>query len=200
MSASIKTHSSQQASTTGNTRKSGKLNLVLNPGGLPTTGENPSVQNYNKRGIFKTWSSDNELASQTSLYLDTIQLISNLATTSITILNDNLFATSLKLRSPSISSISFLHHEGNNLGAIAARIQYLEKKGVDLEFETAINLIQFALKLDILQDERKEDFSALIRKEITGGGLVGCSEFQGKRWRAWGTRLVEFVGASKSLF
>jgi hypothetical protein len=41
----------------------------------------------------------------------------------------------------SISSISFLHHEGNNLGAITARIQYLEKKGVDLEFETAINLV-----------------------------------------------------------
>jgi hypothetical protein len=58
----------------------------------------------------------------------------------------------------------------------------------------------FALKLDILQDERKEDFSALIRKEIIGGGLVGCSEYQGKRWRAWGTRLVEFFGASKSLF
>jgi hypothetical protein len=83
------------------------------------------------------------------------------------------------------------------LREIATRIQNLEKKGIDLEFETVINLIQFALKLDILQQETKKDFKTLIKDEIHSGGLVGYTERQGKRWRAWGFKLVEFAGAGK---
>ena len=95
---------------------------VLDAGGLPDTPKNPSVQNcQKKRGVFQVWHSDAEVAAQTSLYDDTIILISNLATTSITILNDHLVATSLKLRSVYSSSFSFAPPEltGNDLGAIA---------------------------------------------------------------------------------
>jgi hypothetical protein len=95
-------------------------------------------------------------------------------------------------------SISFLCEKGNSLGAIAGRILNLERKGVDIDLETAINLIQFRLKLDILQEKKKKDFTTLIREEIqSGGDLMNCSERQGKRWRAWGSRLAEFAGAGE---
>ena len=57
------------------------------------------------------------------------------------------------------------------------------------------------MKLNILQEERNKDFATLIREEIQSvrGELAGFTERQGKRWRALGTRLVEFVGAGKSV-
>jgi len=151
--------------------------------------------------MFKKWASDVEVAAQASSYHDTIQFLSNLAAISINVLNNKVNTPTLRLRNPSIpSSISGLSYEGNTLRAIAGRIQKQEKKGFDHDFETAISFIQFALKLDILQEARNKDFTTLIREEIQAGGeLVGCTERQGKRWRAWGTRLVEFVGAGKSL-
>ena len=65
----------------------------------------------------------------------------------------------------------------------------------------ANSLIQFFMKLNILQEERNKDFATLIREEIQSvrGELAGFTERQGKRWRALGTRLVEFVGAGKSV-
>lgn len=86
------------------------------------------------------------------------------------------------------------------MGEIASRLRNLEKIGFDIEFKTTINLIQFALKLDFLQEEEKKDFKTLIRDEIHSGRLVGCTERQGKRWRAWGFKLLEFAGAGKSCF
>ena len=86
------------------------------------------------------------------------------------------------------------------MGEIASRLRNLEKIGFDIEFKTTINLIQFALKLDFLQEEEKKDFKTLIRDESQSGRLVGCTERQGKRWRAWGFKLLEFAGAGKSCF
>ena len=84
------------------------------------------------------------------------------------------------------------------MGAIARRIRNLEKTGVDLDIETAISLIQFTLKLDIMQEATKKDFKTLIREEIQSGGeMLGCTERQGKRWRGWGSRLAEFAGAGE---
>jgi hypothetical protein len=142
---------------------------------------------------------DVDVASQESLHLDTIQFLSKLASTSITILYDKLDTPiSLRVWSPNSMPSSVSVPEGHSLGEIASRLRNLEKKGIDIEFETAINLIQFALKLDFLQEKNKKDFKTLIKDEIHSGRLVGCTERQGKRWRAWGFKLVEFAGAGKS--
>ena len=72
--------------------------------------------------------------------------------------------------------------------------------GMELDFGRAITLIQFAIKLDILQAARKMYFSDLIRVEVKAGQeLESCSECQGKCWRAWGSRLLEFAGAGRFL-
>lgn len=184
--------------------KISKLTLVhsARPGGLQNPKEHPQpvphppVPCKKKRGIFKKWDTDAEAATQASLYQDTLRLLSNLAATSVNILNKNLHIPSLRVRNP--SSISVQSYEGNSLGEIAGRIQNLEKKGFDLDLEIAISYIQFALKLDFLREAKRKDVTTLIREEIqSGGDLVGCTERQGKRWRGWGIRLVEFVGAGK---
>lgn len=202
------TTSSFTTSTTGNIRKRKicKVTEVLDPGDLPNTVGDPPpvpppVQCQKKRGIFKRWASDVEVAALASSHIDTIQLISTLAATSVNILNKNPNTPSYRLINHSIcSSTSVLRSEGNSLGAIASRLRKREEKGDGVNFDIAISLIQFALKLDILQEERNQDFTTLIREEIQslGGELAGYTERQGKRWRAWGTRLVEFVGAGKS--
>jgi hypothetical protein len=169
-------------------------------GGLQNSNEHaPALQCKKKRGIFKQWATDADVAYQASLHQDTVQLISKLASTSINILYNQLVTPSFSvLRASSIPSDQ--SRGGNSLGEIAGRIRNLEKKGFDLDFEIAISLIQFALKLDVLQEENEKDFKTLVREEIQSGGLVGCTERQGKRWRAWGYRLVEFAGAGKSWF
>jgi hypothetical protein len=102
-------------------------------------------------------------------------------------------SSSMSLNSP----LSREGLEGNSLGAIANRIQNLEQLGLNLDFRMVITLIQFIVKLDILQNVRRKDFTALMAEEIQSGGeLHGCSLRQGKRWRTWGTRLAEFAGAS----
>jgi hypothetical protein len=186
-------------------RKNSQMTPVFNPGGLlphPGGGEHPPpIQCKKKRGIFKKWVTDVEVAAQASSHLDTIQLLSTLASTSINILHNKQITPILRLGKPSLpSSIPALSYEGNSLRAIAGRIGKREEKGNELDLDMAISLIQFSLKLDILQDERNKDFATLIREEIqsAGGELVAFTERQGKRWRAWGTRLVEFVGAGKS--
>jgi hypothetical protein len=170
-----------------------------------TTGDYPPIgpvgRCKEKRGIFKRWASDTDVATQTSAYPDTIRLLANLATVSVNILSNNLDTPGLGVGRPSsiLSSTSVQPLEGNSLGAIASRIRNQEKKGVDLDFQSAISIIQFGLKLDILQEAKKKDFTTLIREEIQSGGeLDGCTERQGKRWRAWGSRLAEFAGAGKS--
>lgn len=175
------------------------LTLVLDPGGLENPGEHPPpVQCQEKRGIFRRWATDGDVAIQASLYQDTIQLLSNLAATSVNILNNKLDTPSLMISARNPSTPFSQSCEGNSLGAIAGRIQNLERKGMDRDLETVISLIQFAVKLDILQEASKKDFTNLIRDEVQSGGeLFGCTERQGKRWRAWGTRLVEFAGAGK---
>ena len=72
---------------------------------------------------------------------------------------------------------------------------YLEAR-MDLDFEMAISLIQFTLKLDLLHEEKKKDFTTLIREEIQS---ESCSIHQEKHWRAWGSKLGELAGAGKSL-
>ena len=53
----------------------------------------------------------------------------------------------------------------------------LEKTGVDLDIEMAISLIQFTVKLDIMQETTKEGFKTLIREEIQSGReMLGCTE------------------------
>ena len=55
-------------------------------GGLQLPKEHPSGQ---KRGIFKRWTTDANLAIQTSLHSDSIRLLSILAATSVNILHKN---------------------------------------------------------------------------------------------------------------
>ena len=54
----------------------------------------------------------------------------------------------------------------NSLGAIATCIQNQETMGMELDFERAITLIQFTIKLDILQATKNMYFSDLIRVEV----------------------------------
>lgn len=154
-----------------------------------------------KRDIYSQWYTDAHVASRTSLHKDTITLISNLGIASMNILNNNQDMPSLTSSSLAPTSgrvASDQSQEENSLGAIANRIRNLEKKGMDLDFEMAISLIKFELKLDILHREKKKDFATIVREEIQPGReLDGCSVHQGKRWRAWGSRLVELAGAGK---
>ena len=169
-----------------------------NPGGSKDPGKHPPpIPCQEKRGIFSQWAMDVDVASQASLHLDTLRLLSQLASTSLNILYNN-GTPRLRVWSPRLI-VSSIEEEGNSLGEIASRILDVEKKGIDIEFETAINLIQFALKLDFLRIEKKKDFKTLIKAEICSGRL-GCTERQGKRWRGWGFKLVEFASAGKSLF
>lgn len=80
---------------------------------------------------------------------------------------------------------------------IAGRIQNQVKHGMDHDFDTAITFIQFALKLEILKEAEGKDITTLIKERIESGELVGCTDRQGKRWRGWGSRLIDFVGSGK---
>ena len=71
--------------------------------------------------------------------------------------------------------------------------------GLEWGYQTAINLIQFAIKLDILQATCKKNLMKVIRREMKKGELAGCTERQGKRWMEWGCRFAEFAGAGEDI-
>jgi hypothetical protein len=150
---------------------------------------------FSKRGVGLQWRTDANVAGHASLHEETVRFLSNLAATSVNILNNNQDTPSLRGSSKSSSVISVQLPGGNSLGTIALRIQNLAKKGMDLDFEMGISFIQFAFKLDILREAERKEITTLIREGVDSGELVSCSECQAKRWRGWGTRLAEFVGS-----
>lgn len=148
---------------------------------------------FSKRGVGMRWRTDTDVASRASLYSDTVKLLSKLSSISFNILNKTQETPIVR---PS-SSISFQLQVGNSLGMIAGRIQNQVKHGMDHDFDTAITFIQFALKLEILKEAEGKDITTLIKERIESGELVGCTDRQGKRWRGWGSRLIDFVGSGK---
>ena len=85
----------------------------------------------------------------------------------------------------------------NSLSAIAHSIAYCAEKSIELDFKMGINLIKFAIKLDLLQESIKMSNVDIMKQEVERTELKGktFTVTQGKRWRDWGTRLLGFVGA-----
>jgi hypothetical protein len=169
-----------------------------------------------------TWRSAGDVAQGYSLSESSVQLLSDLYSTSLSILNGerefvHILQTMVQdIYRQSVTSESSAGRNGlglrlttgdnsNSLGAIAWRIQNTEKKGIMLEYLNALSLIQFVIKLDVLREARQVNSSIdVIREERKPGGSLWsdegipvCSESQVKDWRQCGSQLAEFAGAGK---
>lgn len=110
-----------------------------------------------------------------------------------------VFSPSLSAVSASSSAIYSPSEDpksSNNLAAIAHRIINCEERGVELDFEMAISLIRFILKLEFLQETGGEEYAIqVIRQEVDRTGIFTVP--QAKRWRDWGYRLTRLAGAGE---
>jgi hypothetical protein len=169
-------------------------------GGSTPDGGPPPIANVPcaKRGIGRSWKSDAQVASHTSLERRSIKILSKLAATSVMVLNDKRRVPSSLIRSDLYSSPT-LGVRDHNLKAICNRIQDCEKMGIDLELEYSISLIQLRIKLEVLVHETgKGTLRNVIKHVVKDSGEVdGCTETQMKRWLAWGSRLADFSGAGE---
>ena len=130
-----------------------------------------------------TWRSAGDVAQGYSLSESSVQLLSDLYSTSLSILNgEREFVHILQTMVQDIYQQSVTSSAGtnalglttvnnsNSLGAIAWRIQNTEKKGIMLEYQNALSLIQFVIKLDVLQEARQVNSSIdIIREERKPG-------------------------------
>ena len=74
-----------------------------------------------------------------------------------------------------------------------------------VEFENAVSLVQFAVKLDVLRESRgRKSAIDVIREEMEPGGSLWsengfsiCTESQATYWKQYGYQLAQFVGAGK---
>jgi hypothetical protein len=180
-----------------------------------------TTQFSSKRGLSLTWRSAGDVAQQYSLSEPSVQLLSDLFSTSLSILNgERAFVDILQTMVRNIYQQSVTASTGTNvlgltcannpisLGAIAYHIKRTDKKGIMLEYDLALSFIQFAIKLDVLREERGVNSTMdVIRKEMECGGslwsdegIAICSEFQARDWRQCGYQLAEFAGAGKQCF
>jgi hypothetical protein len=164
-----------------------------------------------------TWRSAADVAQRFSLTEHSAELLSDLFSTSLSILNgEKDFISILRTVIQDISRQSMTSSAGNavdpfspnspnSLGGIAWRIGKTDKTGIMLEFENAVSLVQFAVKLDVLREARgAKSIIEVIREEMRPGGslwsengLPICTESQAKFWKQSGYLLAEFVGAGK---
>lgn len=164
-----------------------------------------------------TWRSAGDVAQLYSLSEASVQILSDLFSTSLSILNgEREFVNILQkmvedicLQSVTSSAVTNVLgltsvNDPISLGAIASRIKMTEKRGIMAEFENSLSLIQFSIKLDILQEARGMNSSKVILQEMTPGGslwsnegIAICTDSQAKNWRQCGCQLAAFVGAGK---
>lgn len=165
-----------------------------------------------------TWRSAGDVAQQYSLSEQSVELLSDLFSASLSILNgerefvDILQTMVRDIYHQSVTSSAGINLLGSmtvnnriSLGAIASRIMKGDIKGIILEYENTLSLIQFVIKLDVLCEARGLNSTMdVIREEMKpGGSLWGdegkpiCSESQVKVWRQCGYQLAEFAGAGK---
>ena len=165
-----------------------------------------------------TWHSAGDVTQGYSLSESSVQLLSDLYSTSLSILNgEQEFVHILQTMVQDIYQQSVTSSAGtntlglttvnnsNSLGAIAWQIQNTEKKGIMLEYQNALSLIQFVIKLDVLWEARQVDslIDVIHEERKPGGslwsdeGILVCSESQFKDWQQCGSQLAEFAGAGK---
>lgn len=157
-----------------------------------------------KRDIHLRWSTDQEVARHSSLEKNTFKVLSEMGAISIHILHNpqdfiSSFLSSIETLiqedsgTPSLSTPSTPSHS-NGLGIIAHRIAKCEEKGVGLDFELAINLIHFIIKLEHLQEVTQQEFTSdVLRLEVDT--LKGFTLTKGRRWKEYGYKLAAFAGA-----
>src|ERR1700678_2859326 len=133
-----------------------------------------------KRGLSMTWRSTADVAQHFSLAEHSVQLLSDLSSTALSILNGerdfiNILHTMVCEMSwrPTTSSASSTRNVpspfgvgGSSLGAIVARVKGTEKRGLMLEFEHTITLIQFVIKLDVLSEAEAKSTLDIIREAM----------------------------------
>ena len=150
------------------------------------------------------WSTDQDVAWLLSLQVHTVSILADFASTATKILcNEGNFMLNLQtLLANTISSAASTaspasEENSNSLSAIAHSIAYCAEKSIELDFKMGINLIKFAIKLDLLQESIKMSNVDIMKQEVERTELKGktFTVTQGKRWRDWGTRLLGFVGA-----
>lgn len=148
-----------------------------------------------KRDVGRLWQTDAQVASYRSLQENTIRILSELAVTSVIILNDNRQVPSSLVRTDSSNPTCLIRT--TNLKAICSRIKDYETTGMELNLDYAISLIQLRIKLEVLRREKgKRTMNSLIKDLVEESGeLAGCTDWQMSRWLGWGSRLSEFSGA-----
>lgn len=177
-----------------------------------------TTQFSSKRGLSMNWRSDGDVAQRYSLSEPMVQLLSDLFSTSLSILNgEREFVDILQTMVQDVYRQSVTSSAGTNvlgqvtvndpisLGVIAGRIKKSNKTGIMLEYESSLSLIQFIVKLDVLRETRGVNSTMdIIREEMKPGGSLGSdegkpifSESQVKDWRQCGYQLAEFAGAGK---
>jgi hypothetical protein len=199
-----------------------KSALDSTPPPPPSSHSLPATTQFSsKRGLSTAWRSADDVARQYSLSESSVHLLSDLFSSSLSILNGErdfieILQTMVKdIYQQSLTSPAGTYVLGQiggnnqmNLGAIAWTIKRTEKKGIVLEYLNSLSLIQFAIKLDVLREERGvKSIIEVVREEMKPGGSLWseegipiCSELQVRDWKQCGYQLAEFAGAGKQYY
>jgi hypothetical protein len=138
------------------------------------------------------------VANYRSIQENTVRILSKLAVTSVLVLHD-------ERQVPSSLGRTDYSNPGNptrlirntDLKAICSRLRDYETMGMDLNLDFSISLIQLRIKLKVcLRESDKRTLNSLIKDLVKESREVdGCTDWQLRRWVAWGSRLAEFSGA-----
>jgi hypothetical protein len=141
------------------------------------------------------------VAHHQSLQEATIQFFSELAATSVMVLNDEHHVPSSLIQTEN-TSIPMHLERYNNLTTICCRIQDCEKVGMDIDLAYTISLIQLRIKMEVLVHKTGKGTLNNIIKDLVkeSGELAGLKETQVKHWVAWGSRLAEFSAAGEFFY
>ena len=176
---------------------SNNMPVLSNNSNSPSMASSPpsvppaTTQFSSKRGLSMTWRSAGDVAQQHSLSESSVQLLSDLFSTSLSILNEerdyvnilqtmvqDIYRQSVTASSAGMNVLGLISiNDPISLGSIAWRIKKTDKKGIMSEYENALWLIQFAIKLDVLREERGVNSTVdVIRTEMEHGGSLWSDE------------------------